>query len=49
VDFDPGFSKKLTITLETPDGEVQASQVFSGAGSKPVGAVPVVIDKAVVD
>jgi len=49
VDFDPGFAKKLTFTLETADGEVKATQVFTGSQSKAVDAVPVVIDKAVVD
>jgi hypothetical protein len=49
VDFDPGFSHKLTFTLETDAGKVKASQVFTGADSTPVDAVPVVIDKPVVN
>jgi hypothetical protein len=49
VDFDPGFGKKLTFTLETAGGEVQAAQVFTGSQSTPVEAVPVIIDKPVVD
>jgi len=49
VDFDPGFSKQLTFTLETATGEVAASQVFTGGASTPASAVPVVIDKAEVD
>jgi len=49
VDFDPGFAKKLTFTFETADGEVKATQVFTGSDSEPVDAVPVTIDKAVVD
>ena len=49
VDFDPGFADKLTFTLETADGKVAASQVFTGSDAEAVDAVPVVIDKAVVD
>ena len=49
VDFDPGFSQRLTFTLETADGEVAADQVFLGSDRAAVDAVPVVIDKAVVD
>lgn len=48
VDFDPGFSEKLTITLETAGGEVAADQVFTGSGRTPAEAVPLVIDKPVV-
>jgi hypothetical protein len=49
VDFDPGFADKLTFDLETADGEVVAAQVLTGSDSTPVDAVPVVLDKAVVD
>ena len=49
VDFDPGFSRQLTFVLETADGKVRASQVFTGQDREPVDAVPVVIDKPVVD
>lgn len=49
VDFDPGFAKKLTFSLESADGPVAADQVFTGSASTPATAVPVVIDKAVVD
>lgn len=49
VDFDPGFANKLTIQLSSANGEVEATQVFTGSKSAPVDAVPVVIDKAVVD
>ncbi len=49
VDFDPGFSRELTFRLETADGEVSADQVFTGSGKTPADAVPVVIDKPVVD
>ncbi|HWJ97320.1 MAG TPA: hypothetical protein VNQ33_04115, partial [Acidimicrobiales bacterium] len=49
VDFDPGFAKELTFTLKTAGGDVAPAQVFTGASREPVDAVPVVIDKAVVD
>lgn len=50
VDFDPGFAHELTFDLETADGgKVPADQVFTGSGPTPVDAVPVVIDKPVVD
>jgi hypothetical protein len=49
VDFDPGFASQLTFELQTADGEVAPAQVFTGSGSAPVDAVPVVIDKPVVD
>lgn len=49
VDFDPGFASQLTFDLETADGEVVASQVLTGSGGASVDAVPVVIDKPVVD
>ena len=48
VDFDAGFSKKLTFDLEGPDGPIPATVVFTGSKAKPVDAVPVVIDKPVV-
>jgi hypothetical protein len=49
VDFDPGFSKELTIELESADGAVAADRVSTGSKGGSVDAVPVVIEKKVVD
>lgn len=49
VDFDPGFSQKLTFKLDTAGGEATTEQVFTGSKSAPVAAVPVVVNKDVVD
>lgn len=49
VDFDPGFSQELTFTIETSGGPVKADQVFTGSKPTPARAVPVVVEKAVVD
>lgn len=48
VDFDAGFSRKLTFTLDTPDGKVPVKLIRLGSGAKAVDANPVVIDKPVV-
>jgi hypothetical protein len=48
VDFDPGFSKELTFTIETDGGPVKADQVFTGSKPTSATSVPVVVEKAVV-
>lgn len=49
IDFEPGFfAKQLTITLQGPDGPVDASLVTTGSAT-PVTKLPLVIDKPVVD
>ena len=48
IDFEPGFfSKRITVTLEGPDGPIPATLVTLGRQGHP-DAVPVVIDKPLV-
>ena len=48
VDFEPGFSHHLVITLDGPDGPVSVTVVHLGHDAMAT-AVPVVIDKPVVN
>lgn len=48
VDFEPGFSRKLTFDLQTADGPVPVKLIKTGSGMASVDANPVVIDKPVV-
>ena len=48
VDFEPGFSRKLTFDLQTKDGPVPVTLIRTGSGGASVDANPVVIDKPVV-